>query len=518
MLLKKDGLLYRLAFFTLIGGLFWGCGSTEDVVEKQQTPATEEQSMRRTVTVPAGVDSASAYQADSLADESFVSPEKQEEAEDVRHQGEQYVSVSDTLWEYLEVSTDTTVELEEEKEVAAVRSYNRGAEAFKEYQQVTEAGELEGEELENMQEQLLEEAQKAFEESIRINPYDEAARSALARVYTLRADRLGSEDAYEEAIEILERLTRLRKDVPGLFAALANNYYQTEQWRKAAENYDRAQEVYEESVELALEEDVEYDSTQVYNYLTAEADAHVYARDASEARETYENAMQLAVTEDQRKFVEEEVEWIEWDDGNIDASFARDSLRTLASQGDYDGAASGFRSLLQEVETREATDEVEWRLAQAEFQNGKEDQAANRLQELFERTEKREDGTPVDSTYQRYFDTYGVICYNLGQQYRNDERDLRTALQYFEQSTRVSWERRGLAALEAGELLNNNVDESIEYLELAHEHQEALNSEDRRDLYRLLVNQHRRQGNQEEALQYRNLYREMSTETDTTAQ
>jgi hypothetical protein len=296
-----------------------------------------------------------------------------------------------------------------------------------------------------------------------------------------------------------------------LFLNLANNYFRTEQYERAAENYRKARETYLESVELSLDTTRQVDSSRVFEYARAEAESHRYARNADLALEGYRLAKTYAVNPEQTNVAQSGIEFVNWDDGNVDASFTRDSLEALVSQGEFAAAARGFRELKSQLRTQSAEDEIDWRLAQAEYQNGERDQAADRLQVLVKRTETGSDGAPIDSTYQRYFDTYGTICLNLGREKRDE--DLRTALKYFQQSAEVPWERRGLAELEAGKLLRNNVEKSVEYLERAFQNREALEVEERLDLYRNLVKQHRRLRNRDEALRYRKMLRKLRKKT-----
>jgi tetratricopeptide (TPR) repeat protein len=496
----------RLVYFCLLGVLLIGCGSSGSTTTPAATSATERSvSAASSVFVPAGVDSSTAERADSLASQSFVSLKKQRQAREQAQVGKSLVQISDSLWRYLEMGNDTTSidSVSQDKRNAAIRAYNRGADSLRKYLKVTKASDLDSTRLRQLQGDLLGAAQEAFEEAIQLNPYDDATRNRLAQIYELRAERLGEEEAYRKAIDVYEKLVRLRKDQSTPFLRLANVLYETGQYDRAAENYRKARDTYLESVELSLQDEREVDSARVFQYVLAEADAHRFARSADPALERYELALEYAETAEQRNSAEYWIDWVNWDDGNIAASFARDSLSSLASKGNHAAAVQGFRTLKPKLRTQSARDEVDWRLARAEYQNGEQSQAADRLQSLFRRTEVNEDGVPTDSTYQKYFDTYGTICLNIGREKRDE--DLRTALKYFQQSAEVRWERQALAELESGKLLRNNVEESVKYLERAAEEPDVLEVEDRLDLYRNLVRQHRRLGNREEAVRYRNL-------------
>jgi len=509
-------LMQRLVSVFLVGLLLMACGSSEPATTTTTTSTSQGPSTAKSsVYVPPGVDSSTAERADSLANQSFVSLEQQEKATARAEEGRSLKQISDSLWKYLEMGNDTTQidSVSQEKRIAAVKAYNRGAKSLGEWQEVRASEELDSTKAAKMQAQLLDDAQAAFEEAVQLNPYDQATRNRLGQIYELQAERLGQKEAYDKAIEVYEKLTRLRKDSYVPFLNLANSYYETDQYVEAAENYRKARKTYLESVELSIEEDVQVDSTLVFEVALAEGEALRYARDAESALEVYRVAETYANTPEKKRRAESWVEWINWDDRNIAASFARDSLQSLAGKGQFVAAVEGFRDLKPRLQTQSARDEIDWRLAQAEYQSGERDRAAERLQALVERTETTLDGTPVDSTYQEYFDTYGTICLNLGRKKQGE--NVRTALKYFEQAANVPWERQALAELEAGKLLRNNVDTSIEYLESAAENDEALQMKDRLELYRTLVNQHRRLGNREEAKKYLKTMRRLKQRAST---
>ena len=503
------------AFCMLFFGiLLVACGSSGPATNPTSNSSSKRAtSAKSSVYVPPGVDSTTAERADSLAGRSFVSLEKQRKASERAREGRSLVQISDSLWTYLEMGNDTTNidSVSQERKNKAIRAFNRGADSLRKYLKTANASKVDSTKLAQLQADLLNGAQKAFEEAIQLNPYDDQTRNYLGQVYELQAERLQRKKAYQKAIDVYEKLTRLRKDNPVPFLNLANNYFQTEQYEKAAENYRTARETYLESVKLSLDTARQVDSSRVFEYARAEAESHRYARNADQASEGYRLAKTYAVNPEQINVAESGIEFVNWDDGNIDASFARDSLAALASEGKLSAAAQGFRGLKPQLRTQSAKDEIDWRLAQAEYQSGDRAQAADRLQALARRTETDSDGAPVDSTYQRYFDTYGTICLNMGRDKRDEE--LRTALKYFQQSAEVPWERRGLAELEAGKLLRNNVKKSVEYLERALDNREALQVEERLDLYRNLVKQHRRLGHRDEALKYREMLRKLRKKT-----
>ncbi len=458
--------------------------------------------------IPAGVDSSVAARADSLAQESFVSLDAQEQAAVQKLEGIDISAWSDSLWIYLEMTQDTTGEVDPAAAEAALRAANKAVGPLNELIKLSQSSDLNNETAMRRQEALLDQAQTALEEAIQLNPFDLQTQSVLARVYTAQAQRLGKANAFQESIDVLEKLTRLRPDQHNLFIALANNYYQTKQWNEAAFNYVKAEEIYLNTYDLvATDEPVEADSLLLYQYVSRQADVHVLRRDAGAAMAAYNRALELAPGADEVAFIKGEIEWMNWDNGNLASTFARDSLIALEQDNQLPEAERGYARLLQSVQNPKAIDETEWRLAGVQYRIGKGDEAAQRLLSLLQRTAVTNEGLPVDSTYTRYFDTFGTICFNQAMQYLGERRDNRTALKYLEQAVEFPWNGRPRAYLESAKLLRSNVKVAKERAEEALTELDLLTPEDQKELYGLLATFYRTEGNFDEARKYLERYR-----------
>lgn len=460
--------------------------------------------------IPAGVDSSVAAVADSIARASFVSIPDQEVAATQKQQGIDVSAFSDSLWMYLEMSQDSSGSVDPSTAESALRAANAAVGPLNELIQVTRSTDLDSMTVVRRQEALLDRAQKALEEAIQLNPFDLQTQTVLARVYTAQAQRLGKEKAFAESIEVLEKLTRLRPDQHNLFVALANNYYQTKQWNEAAFNYEKAEEIYLNTYDLvATDEPVTADSLLLYQYVSRQADVHVLRRDAGAAVTAYNRALVLAPNEEESTFIKGEMDWINWDNGNLSASFARDSLVGLEQGNQLPEAERGYEQLLRMVQNPKAVDETEWRLASVQYKLGKGGEAADRLLQLLRRTAVTDSGAPVDSTYTRYFNTFGTICFNEAMVFLGEKRDNRTALKYLEQAVQFPWEGRPRAYLESAKLLRSNVKIAKERAHEAMEEIDLLTPEDQKELYGLLATFYRTEGDFQEARKYLERYRSM---------
>ncbi|MDH3272070.1 MAG: hypothetical protein OEN56_12090 [Gemmatimonadota bacterium] len=457
--------------------------------------------------VPAGVDSSVAAAADSLADASFVEPAQQDEALQLQEESRLMVERSDSIWLAMAAALDTGRIVTQEDSIAARVASTQGGATLVELEDLLRNSELDVGDLAIRTEMLLDSAQVSLERAFQLNPFDSRNRVWLAQVYGLQARRLGQTEAYDRAIAELEKLALVTPDEHTVFAMLANNYFYVQNWDGAALNYQQAEDVYRATYDLVVDEQPTFDSELVYSYAQAQGDMHVRRFDAARAVEAYDRALVYAPTPADSSYVVGELEWMAWDDMNILSSFARDSLLALEQAGDLQSARDGYADLLTRLSNRDAMDETEWRLGIVDYNLGNTSAAAERLQALVARTPTDASGVPFDSTHARYFDDYGTLTLNLGRSARADLRDSRTALKYFTQATELAWSGRAVAHFEVARLLQGNTGAALESATRALEGEDALSVDQRAELYRLLMELHRRTGDFDAARRFRDAYR-----------
>ena len=457
--------------------------------------------------VPAGVDSTTAVEVDSIADASFVSELEESRAFELQEEARLIVERTDSMWLVMSELLQARDAVTEADSLAARDEATQGGVALVQLDSLIRTADLDQEALARESAVLLDSAEVSLERSFRLNPFDTRSRVWLAQVYELQARRLGRSEQYQRAIDELEKLVLLTPDQHGVYAMLANNYFFDENWDGAALNYEKAEQVYLETYDLVIDDPQPLDSATVYAYVQAQADMHVQRLDASRASASYDRALVFAQTAEDSAYVSGELEWMAWDDQNLRSAMTRDSLLTLEQGGDFEGARRGYAALLPTLRAQSAIDEMDWRLGIVDYNLGNNEDAANRLQALIARTPTEPDGTPADEAYERYFDDFGTLLLNLGRSFRVEQRDRRTSLKYFEQATTFPWSGWAVANFESARLLQGNVDAALERANLALSEEASLNDQQRGDLYRLLVDLHRRTGDFEAARRYRDAYR-----------
>ncbi len=498
--------LYSL-FIVVLAVLFSACATSSSYT----TLDTRSDDSPRELLIPAGVDSITAAESRDIADASFVSYQREQEAEILKRRANSYRAESDTLWYYLSLEVSESItDLEDDPEF--IDSFNEGAELFAAARTIKQQPEISQEDINNYA-ALVSSAINAFEEALVLNPFDVQTRLVLGQLYGVKASRLNQQEDHRKAIDILEKLVRLERGEHLIYSLLAENYYQVNNYDLAAENFNLAVETLKQSAKLTEEyyETGGYspqDSLNIFLYTYYAGESYINLLDSERALEAFDNARTFSTSDDDIDIINSQIEFINWDDGNILGSMRRDSLALLAANGHLQEAESGFSELINNLKTNRAFDEIDWRLGVVQYQIGNQDEAANRLLNLVQRTEVLEDGSPVDSLYSRYFRDFGTITYNMGIEHRrNNERNL--ALKYLNQSTKVNWENRGRSYLQIADLLSNNLSEAIRFAELAEAEIDSLEESEIKSLYELLADLHRRSRNPDLAQHYFQLWREI---------
>lgn len=491
-----------MRFFSLlfaIGLLIQACASSNGIIVNP-TPVED-----NGLTIPSGVDSSIAEMANLLADSSFVSWEDETTSDALKSEGTTFRSQSDSLWAILELAQDTADLVMNIDSTQFISAFNEGAEYYIELQRISSLANPGSEQI-ALYASLVDQAILSFEKALTFNPFDAQTRVLLAQLYSVKAGRLNQEENFEKSIALLEKLSRLEKGDHVIFGVLAENYFVLNRYEESALNYRKAANVLLESgklTELYYREGTYtlQDSVDVFTYFYYEGQSYLQRLDEIKSKEAFVKGYEFASSEEYKEIIQGEITFIDWDSGNIRASFARDSLMKLSNAGQPSNALEGYRELVPTLRSQRATDEIDWRIAILEYELGNTLLSAELLQTLNARIELQGDGSAKDSTYQQYLEDYGIITFNIGQENLN-QRKRRLALTYLLQSGEIHWEYRGRAWLRVANLLQNNIPESLKYAHMAEEEFQNLEPDEQKSLLELFINLYRRNGDMNKAREY----------------
>lgn len=460
----------------------------------------------RNLMTPAGVDSAVAARADSIADHLFVSIDQEQRAETHKRIGKKSTAKSDTLWKYLANEPDPSLRVSGADSLASIEAFNAGAKNLQALAQLESSDRKNSAPNEYKMEvqKLLEEARYHFERALVLNPFDLETKSWLAQVYQSLAVRFLDENDHKQAVNILENLVRLEKGEHSLYARLGESYYALKDWQAAHDNFVLAESVLLQTADLDLnlqDAPPSLDNAALFYYVYYQGDTEIKLHDAQRGMANLQRALTYASTEKERADIQSYLDWINWDDGNVEAVELRDQYLALQEQGKYHEAARGFLKLIPELRTRRASDEIIWRLAALEFQFlDRQNEGIERLKHVVQLAEKDASGAPSDSTYKKYFNSYGIMCHNLGLEHHNKNRKF--AFAYFQQAAAIDWEKRAKSFLELAKLSRNQPQMVMENCRQALNAPEQLDHNEQMQAYQLMVEALKRTGKFDEAKRY----------------
>ncbi len=461
--------------------------------------------------IQAGIDSVVARVADSLAAELFIEPRAEQESEVLKQRGRSRVAESDSLWQLIEMRRAA----QEKDSLAAIEAFNTGAKVIASYAKLQKQAnaQIDTVKIAEKIDKLLVNAIRSFKKALYYNPFDTETHSWLAHVYTLRASRFEKKKDFKNATYVLEELIRLDKGNHSVYARLAENYFSIKAWKAAYDVFREAERVLKETGFLNIDRpgatlhelaEAAIDSARLFNYVFYQGvtQAKLYNADSSLA--ILHRALELAPDKSNRESVKSYIDWINWDDGNINGSEKRDELLAKQAAGKFKDAASGFWKLAKKLRTAGARDEIEWRASVLTYQRvGDKERGVKGLHELIQRFQQRDStGVAHDSTYARYFDDYAIMCHNLGLE-KVQEKDWQSAYAYFLQATKVQWRGSAKSHLEIAKIVQNNPELVLKHCKLAQKNESTLDIREHDQLYSLLSIAYLKIGKNKEAMQAR---------------
>ncbi|MDZ7292791.1 MAG: hypothetical protein ONB44_23740 [candidate division KSB1 bacterium] len=494
---------YCLVGLILFSLVIAGCGSSNTIRSFDG---------KRAIKVPPGVTPIVAARADSIAAGLFVSLKNELAAEALFEKGLRHYEVSDSLWRIIDEARKSPVKsVSKEDSLAAVKQAIPGALQLIEAQRNIDKYKRTQEQRLIIQASYnLKEAQKYLEQSLQLNPFNTQVQIYLAYTYKLLAAHFPKEMTYDKALHLWGALARLEPGDYLHFFNLANTYYAMKQWSEALANYKKCEEILVASAEVnpqrvqnpALPVESTMDTTTRFLSVYWRAQAAIKLLDSQEALSALHHAKELTKNPQNLSIIDTDIQWINWDDGNIPASVWRDSARVLSTLGNFDDAGKIYEKMLNGMlKTQHTRDEISWTYAMIEYTNlNRKASAVSRLLEVIKAMPKDETGAPLDTIQQNYFDAYGTMCYNLGIDTLRSDRKL--AYTYFSQAAEIHWKGRGKSFLRMADLSRANPTLMIANAEKALALSWQLDADELQNLYKLLVDGYRRLNQTEKAKYY----------------
>lgn len=462
------------------------------------------------VRIPPGVSPLSAAHADSLTQQLFVSRAQEAKAESLVVAAEEYRVQSDSLWRILEQAAERRAPISTPDSIAALRATLEG------YNKLQKgAADLQSQQEKTRQQAvtLLRQAETALRRAVELNPYFPQTRKMLATVYKFLAQRnpAPGKASYDQAITTWETIVRLE---PGEFAnyfQLGMSYYAVQAWGQALTNFQQCEQRLLASAEVqdrrigdpSQPVAAVIDSTTLFLSVYYQVQCNVQRNDSKQSDETQayaslQRAKEFATTPQYSFAVEDRKNWLDWDDGHILGVKMRDSTNVLSSRGEFAKAAKIYEDMIPKMRTDRARHEFGWKLALLEYSNlNQKANGVERMLRIVQSIATDSAGVPRvlsrgDTLGQTYFDNFGTMCVNFGNENRETNRKL--SYTYYMQSAAVNWSGRAKSYYAMATLADANPRQAVADAERAYASAQQLDPDELINLHRLLIRNYRRLG------------------------
>ncbi|MBD3287487.1 hypothetical protein GF337_01675 [candidate division KSB1 bacterium] len=454
--------------------------------------------------IPPGIDSLLAIKADSLSSHYFVDFSQKMQSGYYVDQSKKYFQISDSLWRLCHLIHDTTRENVESDSLNIKQLYrkcrlilepnsrdnNQCEQPFPEFSDVRSS-------IEELLKQAKEDAKKARY----IDPYSLNARINYIEILNLLGKVSDEDDCFKQAAEELNKFLKFEKSQHKIYALLAECHYSLKKWEDAYSNFKKAQAVLEQTAifKTGSQQPATLDTALLVYYLEQQGDTRAKMYDDSSALNLLNQALQLTESLQKRRQIQNYIDWINWDDGNIRAVERRDYCYKLLRENRFKKASKEFKKLLKILQTRRTRNQINWKIATINFEvlNNKNDG----IKRLFDVVKDIPPENRADSTSMVYLTDYGAMCYQLGLDYLQ-RKEYKIAYAYFKQASKIDWEKRAESYFQLAQLSQSDSEETIKNCHNVLAYEADLSKTTLKKTYQLLVNAYKRNGNFELARNY----------------
>lgn len=428
---------------------------------------------------PAGIDSLTAVESDSITSRLFVTEDKKLKAFVLFNEAIINHEIADSLWALI-------------KDKQQDSSDSLVSENLNEKRIIIN--------------QKLEKAGNELRKASIIDPFNLTIKDLLAKVYTLQGDYSEKTLYYEKAIIELKEIISRDKSEHVLYYRLGENYYKLNEWEKAYENYRQAELVLMQTAFLnekqekkllagnyIVSDSIDADIHFRYVYYQAITVAKLYNTEL--ALSLFQRAQQIAPSQNQLEFVDNYTKWIRWDGGNIAASEQKNQCLQLIKEKKYELAKAGFEDLIDDLNTQKARDEIGWRIAGLEYQYlDQEMKGCDRLHNIIKNQPvNKNNGLPLDPDYKRYFTDCGKMFFKLGLNLKK-KSDYKSAYRCFDNASQIQWFGQWQSLLELAKLTVQDPDKTLEIINLILSSQHNLSKAEHLEALTLKLNALKRFG------------------------
>jgi len=351
--------------------------------------------------------------------------------------------------------------------------------------------------------EILNVAETEANRAMKLDPFNLDIRSLLIKIYIKQGEISKASISYTRAIEELNNFLSFDKSNPYIYEKLAECYYALKDWENCYQNFRKAEQVLKIVTELNYDNNEKIssslDTVRLVYYLRGQGEVKAKLYDSEQAIYYLTCARDITNSEKIKQQLQEFLNWIDWDGGNIRAAELKDDILTMEKIGAYKKAREKYLDLLKILTTQQAENEINWKIASIEYNFlGRKEDALKRLFQVIKNIRESDQNHSLNLIY---LNDYAAMCYSIGIECFNQHK-FRLAYIYMNQASQFNWEHRGDCYFHMALLSHQNPSETIRLCKNALEYSEQLSKQVLKKIHELLAVSYQRQANFDVAQQY----------------
>lgn len=327
------------------------------------------------------------------------------------------------------------------------------------------------------------------------NPFDLDIRSLLINIYLKQGEITQYPIFYTRAIDELNNFLLVDKSNPYIYEKLGECYYALGGWDKSYRFFHEAEKILKivsiYKHETEQNNSIPVDTARWIYYLRRQGEAKAKLYDSDSAIYYLNEAKELSDSEPTKQQLQNILNWINWDGGNIRAAEIRDNILKIEDNHDYKKARAEYLKLLPILRTQNARNEINWKIASIEY--NLLDRKKDALKRLFLVIQSI---TASDQSYKLhiiFLKDYAAMCYSVGMEHLSKNR-FRLAYIYFNQASQIDWEHKGECFFQLAVLSRENPTEAVRNCTKALNYSEQLSENKIKQIYEMLAISYKRKG------------------------
>lgn len=328
-----------------------------------------------------------------------------------------------------------------------------------------------------------------------LNPFDLEIRSLIIKIFLKYGEISHNATYYRDAIDELNNFLLVDKSNPYIYEKLGECYYALGDWDKSYKYFHEAEKILKIVSVFKYDADqkitTSFDTTRWIYYLRRQGEAKAKLYDSDLSIYYLAQAKLFSKSDSSKQDLQNILNWINWDDGNIRAAEIKDEILKIEDNRDYKKARSEYLKLLPQLRTQKPRNEINWKIASIEYnQLDRKKDAISRLFQVIQNVKTSQELHPLHAIYLK---DYAAMCYAIGMEYFK-ENSLRLAYIYLYQASQINWQHKGECFFQLAILSRENPAETIRNCKEALNYSKQLSDRKIKQIYEMLAISYKRMG------------------------